>query len=451
MQISIFGLGYVGCVSAGCLSSVGHSVIGVDVDKNKVNLINDGKPTIIEKDIERLIEESRNNGKLEATDDVSYAVKNSDISILCVGTPINEAGELNLTYIYKVAEQIGNALRDKNTFHVVVVRSTVKPGTYNELARIINEKSGKSLNMGFAIVMNPEFLREGSAVNDYNNPPYTLLGSESERALDLVKGLYSHISAPVYTVKPSVAEIIKYINNSFHALKVTFANEVGNICKSIDIDSHIVMDLICKDTKLNISPYYLKPGSAYGGSCLPKDLKALVTLSKSYNVDIPVLGNIERSNELHKERILKEILKHDNKKIGVLGLSFKAGTDDLRESPMIELVERLIGKGFTVKIHDDNVRLSKLMGSNKSYLESKLPHVVNLLADLEETIEESDILVIANKEKTYNSIFNDSSASDSEENGNLLKKLGLKDKIVIDLVRITENPNFEGNYNGISW
>jgi GDP-mannose 6-dehydrogenase len=344
MRISIFGLGYVGCVSAGCLAYNGHSVIGVDVDTFKVDTINSGKATIIEKDIDEIIEDCRNIGSIEATSNVDYAITNTDVSIICVGTPINDEGHLNLNYIYRVSEQIGEALKNKDGFHIIVIRSTVKPHTNNEISTIIEQESGKTRNIDFAIVVNPEFLREGTAVSDYYNPPYTLLGSDNDDALATMEELYRNINAPIFKTEITVAEVIKYINNSFHALKITFANEVGNIGKALNIDSHEVMDLVCKDNKLNISPYYLKPGVAYGGSCLPKDLKALVTLSNDLNVETPLLGNIERSNELHKEKILKEVIKTGKKRVGILGLSFKAGTDDLRESPMVDLVERLIGK-----------------------------------------------------------------------------------------------------------
>lgn len=441
MNISIFGLGYVGCVSAGCLSKNGFNVIGVDVVEHKVNLLNQGKPTIIEKDIDTIIKESFDNGKLKATTNTEDAILNSDISIICVGTPIGDNGNLDLIYIYKVCEQIGKALKEKKSFHVVAIRSTVPPETSKKAAKIIEENSNKKQNIDFAMVSNPEFLREGTAVSDYYNPPYTILGSESKKALDIMESIYTNINAPVIKTDIKVAEIIKYVNNTYHALKIAFANEIGNICKGLDIDSHDVMDIFCKDTQLNISPYYFKPGFAYGGSCLPKDLNALANMSKNMNIETPVINNIKRSNEIQKDTALEQIIKFGKKKIGVLGLSFKAGTDDLRESPTVDLIERLIGKGYEVKIYDKNVQLSRLIGSNKSYIESKLPHLSSLLADINTVIDESEIIVVANKENDYKTIFE----CETKEN------CKLKEKIAYDLVRITKEMNFEGEYSGICW
>lgn len=451
MKISIFGLGYVGCVSAACLSKNGHYVIGVDVDPNKVNLINDGKPTIIEKDIEELIKAGKNSNLLEATADINFAINNSDVSIICVGTPNQEDGSLNLNYVFRVASQIGQALKTKNAFHVIAVRSTVLPGTNMKIAEIIEAESGKTRNKDFAMVSNPEFLREGTAIHDYYNPPYTLLGSNNEKALNIMEKIYENIDAPIYKTEFAIAEIIKYVNNTYHALKITFANEVGNICKGLNIDSHEVMELFCKDTKLNISPYYFKPGFAYGGSCLPKDLRALVNLSKSFNLESPVINNIERSNELQKEIVLKEIIKFGKKKIGILGLSFKAGTDDLRESPIVDVTERLIGKGYQVKIYDNNVHLSRLVGANKSYIESKLPHLSSLLTDLQDVLENSEVIIIANNDKEYKKLFNCVEKSNFIELIDMVKETELKNKIAYDLVRIAKEVNFEGQYNGICW
>lgn len=435
------GLGYVGCVSAGCLSYNGHKIIGVDVNEQKAALINEGKPTVIEKDLEELIYNARKSNKLEAVTDSYYAVLNTDITIICVGTPGNDNGRLNLDYIYNVAAETGRALKEKGDFHIIAIRSTVPPGTCKKIAGIIEDQSGKKLNADFAIVSNPEFLREGTAVSDYYNPPYTLLGSESSRALGMMEEIYKNINAPVYRTEIEVAEIIKYINNSFHALKVTFGNEVGNICKALGIDSHKVMDLVCKDTKLNISPYYLKPGFAYGGSCLPKDLNALVRLSRDMDLDVPVLESISKSNELQKKILVNKIIKEGRKNIGILGLSFKPGTDDLRESPIVEIIEILIGKGFNVRIYDKNVNLSRLMGSNKSYIDTKLPHISKLLADKQKVIDESELLVVSNKENEFKPLFNFVSR----------EEYLLKEKKVIDLVRIAEQVNKELDYEGISW
>lgn len=433
MNISIFGLGYVGCVSLGCLARNGHNVIGVDVQELKVDLVNSGKPTIIEKDINKIIEEEFNKGNIRATLDYKDAVDNTEITILCVGTPSTLNGHLNLENICETARQIGESLASKKDFHIVVIRSTVLPGTNESVSRIIEDASGKKKNRDFAVISNPEFLREGSAVEDYYNPPVTVLGSENEYALDVITRMYEGISAPVMRVDVKVAEIIKYVNNSFHALKVSFANEVGNICKKLEIDSHEVMKLFCMDDKLNLSSYYLKPGFAYGGSCLPKDLKALKTLAHDHYLDSPVINAIAGSNENQKDIALRLIESTNKKKLGILGLSFKPGTDDLRYSPIVELVERLLGKGYEVNVYDKNVNLSRLMGKNKSYIEEKLPHLSSILStSLEDVISWADVIVISNKEEEFRDIRPQNNQK------------------VIDLVRIDSLRSLQ-NYEGICW
>lgn len=301
------------------------------------------------------------------------------------------------------------------------------------------------------MVSNPEFLREGTAVQDYYNPPYTILGSKSNKALDIMQELYSQINAPVIRTDIKVAEIIKYVNNTYHALKITFANEIGNICKDLGIDSHEVMDIFCRDTHLNISPYYFKPGFAYGGSCLPKDLQALVNISKSMNIETPIINNIHRSNEIQKDTALKQIIKLGKKRIGFLGLSFKAGTDDLRESPTVDLIERLLGKGYEVKIYDRNVQLSRLMGSNKSYIDKKLPHLSSLLTDINSLFKESEVIVIANKENDYKNIFECTKKENFKNAQCIIDECNLREKIAYDLVRISKELSFAGEYNGICW
>jgi GDP-mannose 6-dehydrogenase len=433
MKISIFGLGYVGCVGMGCLAQTGHNVVGVDIQKMKVDLINSGKPTIIEKDIDKIIDEQYNEGKVRATLDYKDAVDNTEISILCVGTPSTLNGHLNLEHIRETARQIGEALESKSEFHIVVIRSTVLPGTNENVCNIIEESSGKKNNRDFAVISNPEFLREGSAVEDYYNSPVTVLGGENEYALDVITKMYEGIDAPIVRVDVKVAEIIKYVNNSFHALKVSFANEVGNICKKLDIDSHEVMRLFCMDDKLNLSPYYLKSGFAYGGSCLPKDLKALKTLAHDHYLDTPVINAIAWSNEHQKDIALKLIENTYKKKLGILGLSFKPGTDDLRYSPIVELVERLLGKGYEVKVYDKNVNLSRLMGKNKSYIDEKLPHLSSILStSLQEVISWADVIVISNKEEEFQKIHPKNNQK------------------VIDLVRI-DSLRTLNDYEGICW
>ena len=435
MEISIFGLGYVGCVSLGCLAKNGHQVIGVDIHQQKVDLINKGLPTIVEKDIDTIIAEEFKNGKIRATNDANDAVANSEISIICVGTPSSKRGNLNLDFIYKVAEQIGQALKNKNSFHSVVIRSTVLPGTNEKVGEIIAEFSGKKRNKDFSIVSNPEFLREGTAVKDYYHPSITVLGGDSEIALEKVAALYKELPAPIEIVDIRVAEIIKYVNNSFHAVKVTFANEVGNISKSLGIDSHKVMELFCKDTHLNISPTYFKPGFAYGGSCLPKDLSGMVTLGKDNFINIPMLSHIDASNENQKKIAYDLIAAQKFKKIAFLGLAFKEGTDDLRYSPSVDLAEKLLGKGYSLKIYDKNVHISKLIGSNKSYIDEVLPHLSILITDnLGEAIEHADIVVLNHRNLDLE---------------NYLDALSKK-KAVIDLVRVKTTEQLP-NYIGLNW
>ncbi len=432
-SISIFGLGYVGCVSLGCLAQNGYKVIGVDVNQNKINLINNGKPTIIEKDIDKIIGEQFNNKQISATNDYRKAVRETDISIICVGTPSTKEGHLNLKYIYKVAEEIAEEIKEKKEFHTVVIRSTVLPGTNLKIGEIIEQVSGKKRNIDFGVVSNPEFLREGTAVADYYNPALTIIGSDNEMALDIMEEVYEKINAPIYKVSVKEAEIIKYINNSFHALKISFANEVGNICKELDIDSRNVMELFCKDDQLNISPYYFKPGFAYGGSCLPKDLKGLRTLSHDHYITSPLIEAIESSNNNQKRIAINLIESQKKKKIGILGLSFKAGTDDLRYSPIVEVAEYFLGKGYSLKIFDKNVTLSKLSGTNKDYIDDHIPHLSELLTDdIDDVIETSDLLVI-----THN-------IPGIKE---LIEKH--KDKIFIDLIGVSKEEH--ENYIGICW
>lgn len=435
MRISIFGMGYVGCVGAACCAKLGHHVVGVDVSAHKVELINSGRPTIIEKDIEELVKAAHDEGKLEATTDVAYAVQNSEISFIAVGTPSSREGHLNLDYIYKVAAQIGEALKDKAEFHIVAVRSTVLPGTNERIGRILEEASGKKRDEAFTVVSNPEFLREGTAVHDYLNPPLTLVGADNEAAMEKMRQLYKDLPGEFIATDIRVAEMMKYVNNTYHALKIVFGNEVGNICKALDIDSHKVMEIFCKDKQLNISPYYFKPGFAYGGSCLPKDSKALRTLARDYYVDVPVINSIEESNEIQKKNAVSLIMDKGKRKVGILGLSFKAGTDDLRCSPIVDVVEVLLGKGFELRIYDKNVKLSEITGTNKDFIMAKIPHLQHFVYDdLDKVVRESDVLVITNKEAEFDSL--------------LQKYPG---KIIVDLVRAWKEVDYAGNYEGISW
>jgi len=435
MNISIFGLGYVGCVSLGCLAQNGHKVIGVDVSQNKIDLINAGKATIIEKDIDLIIAEQHQKGTISATQNAAEAIVSTELSIIAVGTPSSEKGHLNLQYIFNVAERIGEALKDKNEFHIVAIRSTVMPGTCDKIASIIEKTSGKKRNTGFAVVDNPEFLREGTAVKDYYNPPLTLIGSDNKEAADKVATLYSQLPAEVIIADLKVAEIMKYVNNTYHALKISFGNEVGNICSELGIDSHEVMNIFCKDKQLNISPYYFKPGFAYGGSCLPKDLKGFQTLAHDLYVDVPVIDNIDRTNDNQIARATKLIYKYWNKKLGFLGLSFKEGTDDLRNSPAVRVIESLLGKGADISIYDKNVNMTMLTGTNKDYIDARIPHLSKLmLTDLDAIIENSDVLIVNTKEIEF------------------IEKLSkIDDKMIIDFVRLGDGYLSKKNYIGINW
>ena len=435
MNISIFGLGYVGCVGAACLAKLGHRVIGVDVNQNKVDLMNAGKPTIIEEGIAELCREAHDKGLMSATTIAAEAVKETEISFIVVGTPSSKEGHLNLNYIYNVAGRIGRALKNKDSFHIVAIRSTVLPGTNEKVGQILEEESGKARGKDFTVVSNPEFLREGTSVDDYFNPPLTLIGTDSELAEKKFRELYKGINAEFICTDIKVAEMMKYVNNTYHALKIVFGNEVGNICKELDIDSHKVMEIFCKDKQLNISPYYFKPGFAYGGSCLPKDMKALKTLAHDLYVDVPVIESIYQSNENQKRKAVRTIMEKGKRNIGILGLSFKAGTDDLRCSPIVDVVESLLGKGFSIRIYDKNVKVSELTGTNKDFIMAKIPHLQHFVTDnLDDVCKNSDVLVITNKEKEFVEVLNK-----------------YPRKIIVDLVRQWKEVDYDGIYDGLSW
>jgi GDP-mannose 6-dehydrogenase len=436
--ISIFGLGYVGAVSLACLAENGHRVIGVDVNPLKADIINDGRSPIIEHGLEEMIRKGVASGAIRALTNSSEAIHNTDISFISVGTPSNGNGSLDLSYVEKVAREIGQALADKNQYHVVILRSTVLPGTTEELLiPILEQESGKKCGVDFGVCFNPEFLRESTAIKDFYDPPFTVIGAEDKKVADIVQGLYSMLNAPLRIASIREAEMIKYACNSFHALKVTFANEIGTICKAAGIDSHKVMEIFCLDTKLNLSPYYLKPGYAFGGSCLPKDLRALVYLGRHFDLSLPILESIIPSNELQVERAYQMVTQAGSKHVGVLGFSFKAGTDDLRESPIVELIERLIGKGYDIQVYDRNVSLANLYGANRAYIEKEIPHIAQLMRDnIEDVIEGSDVIVIGNNSPEFQNV-------QSRYNGH---------HVTIDLVRAAGREVVSNaNYHGISW
>ncbi len=436
-RISIFGLGYVGSVSAACLANDGHYVIGVDPQPTKVDLINEGKPPVIEADLPEMMEKVVGNGHLRATSSAAEAIANSDISMVCVGTPSQSNGSLDLSHVAHVCEQIGQALRDRDGYHVVVIRSTILPGTMRELVRpALESASGKKAGVDFGLANNPEFLRESTAVKDFYGPPKTVIGAIDDRAGSAVADLYRGLDAPLIVTRIEVAEAVKYTDNAWHALKVSFANEIGNICKALEIDSHAVMDIFCQDTKLNLSPYYMKPGFAFGGSCLPKDVRALTYRAKSLDVSVPVLDSIMPSNTRQVERALQMIMAKKCKSIGFLGFSFKAGTDDLRESPLVELIERLLGKGYDLKLFDRNVNLARLVGANREYILRTIPHISNLMADeMDDVLEFADLIVIGNNASEFHEVIHQLKPGQT----------------VLDMVRI---PGFENTgecYDGINW
>jgi GDP-mannose 6-dehydrogenase len=430
------GLGYVGAVSAGCLAEEGHEVIGVDPQKSKVDLINSGKTPIIEKDIGDIIERNVLEGRLRATTDVYAAVKHTDLSLICVGTPSLGNGHIDLKYVKRVCEQIGEALKD-HPGHTVVVRSTMLPGTMrNVVIPTLEESSGLKAGQDFGLCINPEFLREGTAVHDYFHPPKTVIGEIDEASGNVLVKLYGHMPCPLIRTDYETAEMVKYADNTWHALKVAFANEIGNICKGLNLDSHKLMDIFCQDTKLNLSSYYLKPGFAFGGSCLPKDVRALSYKAKQLDVSVPIINAILPSNQEQIERGIRAVIDKGNKKVGILGFSFKAGTDDLRESPIVELLERLIGKGYDLRVYDSNVRMASIHGANKEYILHHIPHIAKLMVPtMQEVLDHAGTIVIGNGSPEFREV---------------PRLLGAGQSIV-DLVRIADTRSVEGVYDGLCW
>jgi GDP-mannose 6-dehydrogenase len=438
MRVSLFGLGYVGCVTAACLAKYGHEVWGVDVNADKVEMINAGKSPIIEKGLAEMILETNRNSRFRATKDVTEVVLNTEVSLVCVGTPSNGNGSLDLKAVKTVAEQIGKALREKNSYHCIVFRSTMLPGTVRKiLIPILAESSQKIAHSDFDVCFNPEFLREGTAIQDFYHPPFTTIGCVNLRAGDVVAQLYDGVEGAMEMTSFEVAEMLKYACNSFHALKISFANEMGSICKGMGIDSHAVMDLFTRDNKLNISKAYLRPGFAFGGSCLPKDLRALTYKAKELDIESPLLGAVLGSNELHIQRFGERILSTKEKKIGILGLSFKAGTDDLRDSPTVKLVELLLGKGCRIKIYDSEVSLARLFGANKAYIEHEIEHISTLMCtEIEDVLEESNVIVVAKHQEDITEVL----------------KPYLGKKLVFDLVRVIPSRCGQPErYDGICW
>src|SRR3954467_1153291 len=437
MKISVLGLGYVGAVSAACLSKEGHDVIGVDPERTKVDLINAGRSPIIEKDIGEMIAEQVAIGRLAATTDVDAAIRQTDLAFVCVGTPSLANGGIDLKYIRRVCEQIGKAIAAHAGAPVIVMRSTMLPGTMREVVIPALEKaSGKKAGEEFGLCINPEFLREGTAIHDYYHPPKTVIGEMNRASGDLLASLYAKTPGPLIRTDIETAEMVKYADNCWHAVKVGFANEIGSLCKALDVDAHKVMEIFCQDQKLNLSPYYLKPGFAFGGSCLPKDVRALLYKAKTLDVSLPILASVLPSNQLQIERGVQAVLDKGNKKVGILGFSFKAGTDDLRESPMVELTERLIGKGYDLRIYDRSVSLACLHGANRDYILNKIPHISRLMVPtIDDVLAHAETIVIGNG---------------APEFAEVPKRIG-EGQTIIDFVRVSDSRSIAGIYEGICW
>jgi GDP-mannose 6-dehydrogenase len=437
VKISIFGMGYVGTVSAGCLAQIGHEVIGVDPVRTKVDLINAGQSPIIEAEIGEIIAEAVKTGRLRATDNQDEAINQTELSFVCVGTPSQANGNLDLTYIRRVCELIGRALKNKRARHTVVIRSTILPGTMRDIViPTLEEYSGKKAGTDFGVCNNPEFLREGSAVMDFNFPPKTVIGEFDRTSGELLATLYAKLDAPFIRTDLETAEMVKYVDNSWHALKIGFANEIGNLCKSFGIDAHAVMKIFCQDKKLNISPAYLLPGFAFGGSCLPKDLRALAYKAKMHDLQLPIMSAILPSNEMQVSKGLRLITQKGHRRIGVLGFSFKSGTDDLRESPMIEVIEHLIGKGYDLRIFDRNVSLASLVGANRDFILNRIPHISRLMVNgIDAVLDHAETIVIGNKDPEFEGV---------------LERLH-EGQNLVDFVRITNRRSENGKYDGICW
>jgi len=437
MRVSIFGLGYVGSVCAGCFADRGHSVIGVDPNATKVALVNDGRAPLVEDQLDTLIADAKQAGLLRATADATDAILNSDLSMVCVATPSQMNGSLDFRFLRRVCEEIGGILAQKDDFHVVVIRSTILPGTIrNIVIPTLEAASGKQAGRDFGVCNNPEFLREGSAIHDFRNPPKTVIGSVDERSGDLLQSLYDGLPGPMIRCSVEVGEMVKYADNCWHAVKVAFANEIGNICKSNGIDSHAVMDIFCQDTKLNLSPYYMRPGFSFGGSCLPKDLRALIHSARTADLPVPLLASTLDSNRAQTARGIQMITQGGKRRVSILGFSFKAGTDDLRESPIVDVIEHLIGKGYDIKLYDRNVNLATLTGANRDFILNTIPHISRLMVgDIGAALAHAELVVIGNAAPEFKDIA-----------GRLRP-----DQTVIDLVRIRELEQVHGNYEGICW
>ncbi|HEX5801625.1 MAG TPA: nucleotide sugar dehydrogenase [Azospira sp.] len=437
MRISVMGLGYVGVVSAACLARAGHDVVGIDPEKVKVDLVNAGQSPIVEKDIGEIIREQVAAGRLRASVDIADGAGDSDLFFVCVGTPSQANGGLDVSYVRRVCEQIGGELREHAGAPVVAIRSTMLPGTVREVVvPALEAHSGKRAGVDFGVCINPEFLREGSAVHDYDHPPKTVIGELGPSSGDVLAKLYADTPGPLIRTDLETAEMVKYADNCWHALKVGFANEVGNVCKKLGVDGHRVMDIFCQDTKLNISPNYLKPGFAFGGSCLPKDLRALLYKAKMLDLSLPILGAILPSNQQQIAMGVQAVVDRGQKEVGILGFSFKAGTDDLRESPVVELTERLLGKGYDLRIYDRSVSIASIRGANRDYILNHIPHISRLMVpSISDVLGHARTIVIGNAAPEFRDVPQRLAHGQS----------------IIDFVRIGETRSIAGVYEGICW
>ena len=438
MKISIFGLGYVGAVSLACLSRDGHQVIGVDIDASKLELIKAGKTPVVEEGMVDLMQSVAASGRVSVTTDTERALLDSEISLVCVGTPSAANGSQDQSAVLRLAEAMGRALATKTVPHVVVFRSTLVPGTVEEVLRpIIERHSGKKDGVDFHLCFQPEFLREGSSIRDYDKPPFTVVGANHPHAAERLRELFGHLPCKFIETSVRSAEMMKYCCNNFHALKITFANETARLCHALGVDAFEVMDLVCQDTQLNISRAYLKPGFAFGGSCLPKDLRATSYLGKMRDVELPMLSAILPSNDAHLDVAFHRVMASGRRRVGFIGLSFKPGTDDLRESPLVTLAERLIGKGIELTVWDPEVHLSQLLGANRRYIEQHLPHIGRLVRpDLPAVIEQSDLLVVG---------------TGVPEVGRALARHARQDQIVIDLAGLSSDEPLRCKVEGLCW
>jgi GDP-mannose 6-dehydrogenase len=424
MKIAIFGLGYVGSVSTACLAAAGHEVIGVDVDPHKLTLMRSGRSPVSEPGLDDLLGRLVREGRITVTDDTDAAVRACDLCLVCVGTPSRRNGSLDTTYLERVISQIGSALAGTTSYHVVAVRSTVLPGVVrSQLIPLLEQSSGRRVGVDLGVCVNPEFLREGSAIKDFERPPFTIIGETDRRAGDALLSLYAHLQAPVHRVAPDEASMIKYASNNFHAIKVAFGNEIGAVCQQLGVNGQTVMQIFCEDRDLNISPRYLRPGFGFGGSCLPKDMRAITYVAKDQDVETPLLNSVLPSNDAHIQRVVDTVLDMRKRRVALLGLSFKVGSDDLRESPFVRLAEGLIGKGVPLRIYDPDVALGNVFGRNQAYIQEHLPHVGQLLGgSLDEVIDGADVVIVGKRVAGVD----------------VLKRLLRKEQVVIDLVGISE-------------